>query len=93
MFSREYLLNSAWYHERLAIKQQRDVNLWQRHLDYMDNLLQDSKHSSRIADMDIQKRRQRAMQKLNKLKTADYLQSLVGTLGADPLGPYQSIRH
>ncbi|QPK61859.1 hypothetical protein IVG45_13405 [Methylomonas sp. LL1] len=92
MFTRDYLLSSDWYRERLAIKQQRDLALWQQHLDYLDSLLQDSRHTTRIANMDLQKRRQQAMHKLNKLKTDDYLESLAGTLGADPLGPYQSVR-
>lgn len=40
MFTRDYLLNSAWYaRERLQIKQARDIALWQRHLDYLDKLL------------------------------------------------------
>ena len=31
LFTREALLASDWYHERLAVKQQRDVALWERH--------------------------------------------------------------
>ena len=31
MFTREALLASAWYQERLSMKQQRDIALWQRH--------------------------------------------------------------
>ena len=32
LFTREALLASDWYHERLAIKQQRDIALWERHV-------------------------------------------------------------
>ena len=92
MFTRDYLLKSDWYHERLQIKQQRDIALWQRHADYLDQLLQDSRHSTRIADMNLKKQQEKTKQKLNKLKSSEYLESLVGTLGADPLGPYQSVR-
>ncbi|MCK9606134.1 MAG: hypothetical protein M0R33_06735 [Methylomonas sp.] len=90
MFTRDYLLNSDWYRERLAIKQQRDVALWQRHLDYLDKLIQDGRQHARATDNYLQTRRQQTMEKLAKLKTPDYLQALVGTLGADPLQPYQS---
>ncbi|HEX3274494.1 MAG TPA: hypothetical protein VHR43_06535, partial [Gemmatimonadales bacterium] len=31
LFTREALLASEWYHERLAVKQQRDILLWERH--------------------------------------------------------------
>ena len=92
MFTREYLLNSAWYQERLSIKQQRDTALWQRHVDYLSSQFQDSNRSSHNADMDLQKRLQKANEKLDGVKSPEYLQSLVGTLGADPLGPYQSVK-
>ncbi|MCX6625293.1 MAG: hypothetical protein NTY38_30380, partial [Acidobacteria bacterium] len=32
MFTREALLSSDWYQERLRVKQERDIALWQRHL-------------------------------------------------------------
>ena len=31
LFTREALLSSDWYQERLAVKQLRDVALWKRH--------------------------------------------------------------
>ena len=91
MFTREYLLDSAWYQERLRIKQQRDTALWERHVNYLNSQIQDNDHRFRTADTTLQKRLLQAMQKLEILKSPDYLQSLVGTLGADPLGPYQSV--
>ncbi|MCQ8103881.1 hypothetical protein NP590_07175 [Methylomonas sp. SURF-2] len=90
MFGREYLLNSDWYRERLSIKQQRDVALWRRHVEYLDKLLQDGGHPSQSEEGYWQKRRRQAAEKLEKLQSPDYLQALVGTLGADPLAPYQS---
>lgn len=90
MFTRDYLLNSAWYRERLAIKQRRDVALWQRHVAYLDKLLQDGAHPAQNAGNYWQTRRQQAVEKLEKLQSPDYLQALVGTLGADPLQPYQA---
>jgi len=35
MFTRDYLLQSDWYRERLVIKQARDEELWRRHRDYL----------------------------------------------------------
>jgi hypothetical protein len=88
LFTREALLNSEWYQERLTIKQQRDINLWQNHINYLDGMLNDSTHSSSLADMQLQNRQLQAKQKLERIKQPAYLQSLVGSLGADPLGPY-----
>ncbi|AEG01906.1 hypothetical protein [Methylomonas methanica] len=90
MFTREYLLNSAWYQERLTIKQQRDAALWQSHVDYLDKLIQDGTHHTQSANDYWQTRRQEAAEKLEKLQAPDYLQALIGTLGADPLQPYQA---
>jgi hypothetical protein len=39
MFTREYLLASAWYHERLRAKQHRDIALWRRHLERTQDVL------------------------------------------------------
>jgi len=92
MFTRDYLLKSEWYQERLMLKQQRDVNLWQRHVDYLSTRLKDNSHSTRISDMNLQQQLEKAKKKLNEVKNSEYLESLVGTLGADPLGPYRSVR-
>ncbi len=88
MFTREYLLDSAWYRERLSIKQQRDIRLWQSHIDYLDKMLNDSSHSSSLVDLNLPKRQRQAQEKLQRIKKPEYLQSLIGTLGADPLGTY-----
>lgn len=90
MFTRDYLLNSAWYKERLAIKQQRDAALWQRHVAYLDKLIQDGAHHSQSSNEYWHSRRQQAAEKLEKLQAPDYLQTLAGTLGADPLQPYKA---
>ena len=92
MFTRDYLLHSEWYLERLEIKQQRDIALWQRHVDCLDKLLHDNNHRSLIVEMKLEQRLEQAKQKLAKLQGTEYIQSLVGTLGADPLGPYRSAR-
>lgn len=92
MFTREYLLNSDWYHERLEIKQRRDVALWQRHVDYLQEQAQDTRLNAHVSNMQLTQRLQRAKLKLNQVKSPDYLQLLVGTLGADPLGPYRAAK-
>lgn len=90
MFDREYLLNSAWYRERLHIKQQRDQALWQRHLDYLDAMATNGRAGDPLTP-DWTSKRQKAANKLQQIMTPEYLKTLEGTLGADPLGPYQSL--
>ncbi|OHX38206.1 hypothetical protein BJL95_13770 [Methylomonas sp. LWB] len=88
MFGREALLASDWYRERLSIKQQRDIALWQGHVDYLQTFLNASGHQAPAAELNLVERLQRAKTRLLAVSAADYPQTLVGTLGADPLGPY-----
>jgi phosphoenolpyruvate carboxykinase (diphosphate) len=88
MFTREYLLGSDWYHERLKIKQQRDIALWQNHVEYLGHFLRDSGNAVPIHDLQLTERYRHAQHKLQALESPDYLQSLVGSLGADPLAAY-----
>jgi len=86
MFTREYLLNSDWYARRLRIKQQREYALWQRHCDYMQSFLERPSYSDIAESMGIAARLAKARERLSYIQSSDYLKSLVGTLGADPLG-------
>lgn len=86
MFTREYLLASDWYRERLQVKQQRDIALWQRHVDYLQDFLQDAGHTAYVENLKIQQRLVQAQSKLQAVQSEDYLQALAGTIGADPLG-------
>jgi len=92
MFTRESLLKSDWYRERLEIKQQRDVSLWERHIAYLEAFLQKDSHADVAEQMGIAERLEEARQKLEKVRSEEYLQSLVGTIGADPIAPYRDNR-
>jgi GMP synthase PP-ATPase subunit len=82
MFTREYLLQSDWYQERLKIKQQRDYLLWQKHHDYilkrMSEIEQTDSLNQIFADkLEVIKRM------LVEIAHVEYLENLQGTLGAD----------
>jgi hypothetical protein len=87
MFTREYLLASDWYHARLRAKQQRDVALWQRHVDYLTAFATDPTNADDATRLDVQQRLAAAKAKLARVGAPDYVQALVGTLGADPMAP------
>jgi len=90
LFTREYLLSSAWYHERLEIKQRRDIALWQGHVEYLDNYLNQDTQGIVTTRLQLAERRRQAAETLEKVKSSDYLNTLLGTLGADPLGHYHA---
>jgi len=91
MFTREYLLNADWYHERLKVKQLRDIELWKRHVSNLQTFLDDIHFADEAERLGIAQRFAFATEKLRQVQSEKYLQSLVGTLGADPLGPWGSM--
>jgi hypothetical protein len=70
MFTRECLLSSGWYKERLRVKQERDVRLWRRHLAAVED--------SGGAQVNA------VLEQLNRVSSESYLEELTGTIGADP---------
>jgi hypothetical protein len=87
MFTREYLLESDWYHERLQIKQARDIALWTRHVNSLMLFLEDKDYADEAERLGISGRFVLASEKLEQVRSEEYLKDLVGTLGADPLKP------
>jgi len=70
LFTREALLASDWYAERLATKQKRDIALWKRHVAALE-----SAGGEELAN---------AQAELTRVSSPEYLRELTGTLGADP---------
>jgi hypothetical protein len=84
MFTRENLLASKWYRQRLAAKQQVDIALWKRHVKYLDEFLARPTHCDEAERLQIKQRRDAASAELARVSAPAYLESLVGTIGADP---------
>ncbi|MDH3527057.1 MAG: hypothetical protein OEM43_06095 [Gammaproteobacteria bacterium] len=87
MFTRDYLLNSDWYHERLKVRQLRDIELWKRHISNLQTFIDDPNFADEAERLGISQRLDLANEKLSQIQEDVYLNGLVGTLGADPLGP------
>ncbi len=85
LFTRENLLASPWYEERLKAKQAVDVRLWESHVDYLDSFLGRHANDKTAAKLNLQKRRKLADQTRKKVASPDYVDSLRGTIGAQPL--------
>ncbi|WP_437185376.1 hypothetical protein SH668x_002479 [Planctomicrobium sp. SH668] len=86
MFTRESLLASDWYAARLKTKQRRDIATWERHLSTVRNYLETQKFLPQAFVSELKSREAIAEQKLAEVSSPEYLQTLVGTLGADPMG-------
>ena len=84
LFTREALLASDWYRERLEIKQRRDIALYRRHVVYLSAFLAEADtrcEADGIARCEAALAEARA--KLAEVSAPAYLESLWGGLGAD----------
>jgi phosphoenolpyruvate carboxykinase (diphosphate) len=85
MFTREALLESDWYKERLRVKQTRDVELWQSHVQRLAEFLALPSHHEEARRLGVQDRLSRAKAELERVSSSRYLAELQGTIGADPI--------
>ena len=85
MFTRDYLLSSSWYHERLVKKQQIDIAMWERHAEYLRVNMSRTGREDVVQRLDLEGRHRYAQEQLIAAKSAQYVDSLVGSLGADPM--------
>jgi phosphoenolpyruvate carboxykinase (diphosphate) len=84
MFTREALVASEWYAERLRTKQQRDIALWLRHVRALEQFRAAEQEFPPQEDIDFDNRLALAHAQLARVSSPEYLNELVGTIGADP---------
>jgi len=85
LFTREALLASDWYRERLGIRQKRDLALWERHVRSLTMFLSRAGHREEAERLGIARRLEHARAELERVSAAGYADSLIGTIGADPV--------
>jgi hypothetical protein len=81
-FTREAVLASGWYAERLRARQRKAAELWTRHLE----ALEDFRTSGLIVprELQLEDRIAAARERAAAVASPDYLQVLAGSIGADP---------
>ncbi len=84
MFTREALLSSDWYNERLRVKQQRDIALWRRHIHALEQFRAAEQEFPPQDDIDFDSRFALASAQLARVSSPAYLDELRNTIGADP---------
>jgi hypothetical protein len=80
LFTRESVMESDWYGERLRAKQTRDIALWTRHL---SAILRFQASGDPARGVDLEGRLAEARRQLTRVSGAEYLKGLRGTIGAD----------
>lgn len=85
LFTRESMLRSDWYAERLQSQQTSDVALWKKHVAYLENFLQRKTHVSVAKRLNVERRLTAAKETLIRVSSKNYIETLVGTIGRQPI--------
>ncbi|KAL9658798.1 hypothetical protein ABK040_005952 [Willaertia magna] len=84
MFTKEHLLESDWYKERLQTRQKVLINHWKKLEDYLEQFEKNNHYKDLITILDIEGRRKYVQEQLAIVSKENYWQELVGFLGTDP---------
>ncbi len=84
LFTRENVLASDWYAERLAAKQRHDVRLWFNHANYLQNFLKKKNYAEEAARLGIEAKLETAWSTYHSVKAPGFLAQLNGTIGLQP---------
>ena len=87
MFTRDYLLGSDWYKDRLAKKQQIDIKRWEDAIAYLESFINAPHRGEVVKEMKLDDRLTLAKEQLERAKSPEYIAELTGTIGADPMKP------
>jgi hypothetical protein len=85
LFTRDYVIQADWYLYRLSVKQRRDMELWKRHVYSLETFLRRESHQGEARRLRLDARLEYAKRELARVTSPQYVKSLVGTTGADPL--------
>ena len=85
MFTRESLLKSDWYKQRLVTKQQRDIALSMRKIKALEDFMNRPGYAMEAKRLGIHDRLREAENELTRVSSEGYLKELEGTIGADPI--------
>ncbi|PHS51779.1 MAG: hypothetical protein COB01_09400 [Lutibacter sp.] len=84
-FERDYVISSDWYKERLKLKQDKDVSFYNKQTSYLENFISNPENESIVTEMQINERLENVKKMSKDASSKDYLENLVGTIGADAL--------
>ena len=85
LFSKENMLASDWYAERLANRQAVEETLWKRHVNYLEAYLDRPNTRDVIETRNIRALLDRARMKHHEVSSPEYLKSLRHTIGVQKI--------
>lgn len=85
LFDYDYVVSSTWYRERLILKQKKDAELLKKQIKYYEEFINNPVNKLLTSDKRMEERMNKAKEMLVKIESPAYVESLVGTIGLDPL--------
>ena len=82
-FTKESILSSEWYHERLVCKQRIDSDLMKKKIENLEVFIANPMNASIISEFKYDARLEVARHSLAYFESKAYLEDLVGTIGAN----------
>lgn len=84
LFTREALLESTWYQDRLMARRDVDRRLWKRHVQYLQSTLAQVNYLNQRERDAIAAKLEQARNYLSEIERPAYMSRLKGTIGVDP---------
>lgn len=85
LFDRDYVINSDWYIERLRLKQQKDIAFHKSQIQYLEQFIANPNNRDIVINLNVKNKLEKAQELLKYVQSEDFFNSLIGTIGADPL--------
>jgi len=85
MFTRDALLKSDWYRERLETRQYREMAFWMQAKQRLEAYIAEGKHEDTVRSLDLAGRLAFVTERLAVVSSPGRVEELFGTIGADPL--------
>ena len=89
LFTRDSVVNSPWYAQRLAKRVEREMTVNRTIARELDNFLSMEEYDAEAKRLTIADQLKTVTQRLAFLETPDCIKSLQGTIGADLFTPYE----
>lgn len=85
LFSKEYVIKSDWYKDRLQRKQKRDVAHNKKIISYLESFMMVKENTELTKKLDIETRLKKCKENLKEASSKNYINFLKGTIGLDPV--------
>ncbi len=85
LFTKEYVIKSKWYRERLVRKQKKDVAHSKKIISYLESFMELKENKELSLKLNMKDRLRKSKDNLKKVNSREYLEFLKGTIGLDPV--------